>query len=90
VFDCSRDAGKAKGQGSVVRVCIEPSATAIADGFRMKHIENFKFRKEDQCKKNDNAKAKDPNPNAKVYIEQDAVVNKGKAPNQLTRLICPS
>jgi len=77
-FDCSQNSGKAKGQGQVVRVCIEPDPRAVAEGYRMRYINSFKFRKE----------SKTNNGKAPKVVEQDAVVNRGNAKDKLSRLSC--
>ena len=42
-YDCTQYGDEVLTQGSVVMVCIEPVSSAIADGFRMNYVQEFKF-----------------------------------------------
>ena len=74
-FDCSETTDTIS-QGMVIRVCLEPNPEAIADGFRMKYIEYFKYVKNATEVGGDDG------------ITQDAVVDRVEASNGFSRLTC--
>jgi hypothetical protein len=72
-FDCTDNQGGILSQGTVIRICIEPSQDAIMRGFRMQAIEWFTFSK--------------VSVSSSANVTQEAVVDRVAA-DDLTRMTC--
>jgi hypothetical protein len=62
-------------QGSILRVCVKPTDTALADGVYMRRVDSFTFQRD--------------NPIDGTKVSQVAVRDGGTANKELTQLYCP-
>jgi hypothetical protein len=84
-YDCTDDPigntkskRKGKGQGSLLRLCVQPQANALLSGFRMRAVENFRYETKEEEEEGGEEK-----------IVQYAVESRGQTKkNDLTRLTC--